>query len=118
MNAMKKIHILGALLLGALLTISCKQEAVPAPETDKTVTIRAVLDPETRTFYENEKYFSWVEGDNVSLMVVNDDGMQRIAFGKAVACAEIMCARGGAKVIAFGDREEILGPAGFDAFIF
>lgn len=70
---MKKISYIA---LAALAAVACVKEADnAAPEVVKgtPITIRAYVAPETKTAYEGEKTFSWVEGDNVSLMVVNDE---------------------------------------------
>ena len=71
---MKKLMYFAA----ALLTFAACNKEVEAPVDNATpatykVTIKAVLDEETKTAYENEKAFSWVEGDKVALMVTKDD---------------------------------------------
>ena len=60
--------------IAALALAGCAKE-VEAPELQEgtPIVIRAYAAPETKTAYENEKTFSWLEGDNVSLMVVNDE---------------------------------------------
>ena len=71
--SMKKISYIA---LAALAAVACVKEADnAAPEVVKgtPITVRAYVAPETKTAYEGEKTFSWVEGDNVSLMVVNDE---------------------------------------------
>ena len=66
---MKKI-ILPVLALAAALTVSCNKEQgtdSPAAKTSKKVTIEASIDG-TKTYYANDKTFSWLAGDEISVM--------------------------------------------------
>ena len=69
---MKKIAYFA---IAALALAGCAKE-VNSPEVQKgtPIVISAYsADQDTKTAYEGEKTFSWVQGDNVSLMVVNDE---------------------------------------------
>lgn len=67
---MKKYLFL-VLTAAASLLVSCSREPVEAPVS--RIVIHATVNPGTRTSYSQEKYFTWIEGDNVSLMVTNDE---------------------------------------------
>ena len=62
----KRILLPGLLLVSALAVLSCERE-MEAP-TGNTVTIKAVLDPETKTAYESEKTFTWLSGDRIAVL--------------------------------------------------
>lgn len=71
---MKKLMYFAA----ALLTFAACQKEVEAPVDNATpatykVTVKAVIDEETKTAYEGEKTFSWVEGDAISMVVIKEE---------------------------------------------
>ena len=85
---MKKT-IFSILAAAALLSVSCTRE-MPAPVPEEVagtpVTIRAYAEPETKTAYEGERIFSWVEGDKISLMTRRvSDGMPGVAVFTALS---------------------------------
>ena len=66
---MKKI-LLPVLALTAALTVSCNKEQemdAPAAKATHKATIEATIDG-TKTAYANDKTFSWIEGDKISVM--------------------------------------------------
>lgn len=70
---MKKLFI-SALALAALTAVSCNKEVeMPVEPGTHPVSIIATLSEETKTAYENEKTFSWVEGDHIYLLVSKDE---------------------------------------------
>ena len=80
---MKKFFFFAAALIG-LLAVSCnkEKEAPVAPVTagKHPVSIKAAIAPGTRTSYENDKTFSWVEGDTIHVYTVNEaTSMARVA---------------------------------------
>ena len=65
-----KIIILPVLALAAALTVSCNKEQemdAPAAKATHKATIEASIE-ETKTAYANDKTFSWLEGDKISVM--------------------------------------------------
>ena len=83
---MKKI-ILPVLALAAALTVSCNKEQgtdSPAAKASKKVTIEASIDG-TKTYYANDKTFSWLAGDEISVMEELDG---EVKFDVFTAAAE------------------------------
>ena len=77
------------LAAAALLSVSCTREMPtlsPEEIAGTPVTIRAYAEPETKTAYEKERTFSWVEGDKISLMIRRvSDGMPDVAVFTATS---------------------------------
>ena len=73
---MKKFFFLAAALMG-MLAVSCTKEkeapVVPATPGKHQISVKATIDPGTRTSYENDKTFSWVAGDVVEFLVLSAD---------------------------------------------
>jgi hypothetical protein len=75
---MKKL-IFSALALIGLLAVSCnKEKEMPVLRTDEpvnthTVSIKASIAPETRTSYADDKTFSWVENDSITVVTLSPD---------------------------------------------
>ena len=75
---MKK-SIFSALALIGLLAVSCsKEKEAPVLRTDepvntRTVSIKATIAPETRTSYTDDKTFSWVEKDSITVVTLSPD---------------------------------------------
>ena len=73
---MKKL-LYSILAFAALLSVSCSRE-LPDPTLDvadgNLVRIHAYAEPATRTAYENEREFSWQEGDKISILIQNKAG--------------------------------------------
>ena len=76
---MKKLFFLAVALTG-LLTVSCNKEKEAPVAIDNAgkhlVSVKATIEPGTRTSYENDKTFSWVEGDVAQFLVLSADGEQ------------------------------------------
>ena len=74
---MKKLFFLAVALTG-LLTVSCNKEKEAPVAIDNAgkhlVSVKATIEPGTRTSYENDKTFSWVEGDVAQFLVLSADG--------------------------------------------
>ena len=72
---MKKFFFFAVALTG-LLAVSCnKEKEAPVavePGSTRTVSIKAVITPGTRTSYENDKTFSWKKGDVVLVMTSDE----------------------------------------------
>ena len=69
---MKKT-VLSIIAICALAAVSC-QEIEPEFTATKTqtITLRAQIDPETKTTYGSDVTFGWSAGDAISLLVKND----------------------------------------------
>ncbi|MBQ9892242.1 MAG: hypothetical protein IJM35_03680, partial [Bacteroidales bacterium] len=75
---MKK-YLYGILALAGILTISCNKVAEPevvVPESaagKHLVSIKASIAPETRTSYADDKSFSWVKDDSITVITLSPD---------------------------------------------
>ena len=84
---MKKFFFFAVALMG-LLAVSCNKEKEAPVTLDNSgkhlVSVKATIEPGTRTSYENDKTFSWVEGDVVKFLVLSADE-QHIHFQEFTA---------------------------------
>ena len=73
---MKRLFFLGfiALIAGAACTETVEIPVEQEPVGDRVVTIRASIGAETKTAYEDEKYFSWVAGDKITVWAKDSGG--------------------------------------------
>ncbi len=73
---MKRLFFLGfiALIAGAACTETVEIPVEQEPVGDRVVTIRASIGAETKTAYEDEKYFSWVAGDKITVWAKDSEG--------------------------------------------
>ena len=84
---MKKAFFFAVALMG-LLTVSCNKEKEAPVALDNAgkhlVSVKATIEPGTRTSYENDKTFSWMAGDVVQFLVLSADE-QHIHFEEFTA---------------------------------
>ncbi|MBP5689664.1 MAG: discoidin domain-containing protein [Bacteroidales bacterium] len=107
----KLLYSIFAIAAIAAAAVSCSKEsesAIQAPRT-RTVTITAGLPMETRTAYDGEGKFSWVEGDRIGVVVSNGTEKKVVAFTTAT---------GGSVAEFTGQVEENYEPTGIATYPF
>ena len=100
---MKKLAY-SILALAAILSVSCSKEkeapvAAPASEGMYRVSIKAAIEPGTRTSYENDKTFSWKAGDVIQALTLSPDQ-------DYLRVAELTAESDGTETIFTGEVEE------------
>lgn len=72
------------MVLAALALVGCAKEAermdAPALLASRTVTITAGFDESTKTSYDQDGKFSWVEGDKIGVLVSNGTETKQLTF--------------------------------------
>lgn len=105
------LYSIFALAAIAAAAVSCSKESesiTPVKEVrTHTVTIKAGLAPETRTAYDGEGKFSWVEGDKIGVVVSNGEEKKVVSFSTT----------GSGAVVEFsGEVEEGFEPTGIATY--
>lgn len=77
----------------ALALVACEKEVeapvdAPAAKTH-TVTITAGFDAETKTAYDAEGKFSWVEGDKIGVLITNGETVKQVALTAQASGASV-----------------------------